>query len=78
MPENLIKQSNVTLLCTTDDPIDDLKWHKVIREDETFDVQVLPAWRPDKAMNLEKPGISGIYSETGGSFRHTDQDFLQI
>ena len=53
---NLIKQSNVTLLCTTDDPIDDLKWHKVIREDETFDVQVLPAWRPDKAMNLEKPG----------------------
>ena len=52
---NLIKQSNVTLLCTTDDPVDDLKWHKIIKEDETFDVQVLPAWRPDKAMNLEKP-----------------------
>ena len=52
---NLIKQSNVTLLCTTDDPIDDLKWHKIIKEDESFDVQVLPAWRPDKAMNLEKP-----------------------
>ena len=52
---NLIKQSNVTLLCTTDDPIDDLKWHKVIKEDETFDVQVLPAWRPDKATNVEKP-----------------------
>ena len=53
---NLIKQSNVTLLCTTDDPVDDLKWHKVIKEDESFDIQVLPAWRPDKAMNLEKPG----------------------
>lgn len=52
---NLIKQSNVTLLCTTDDPVDDLKWHKIIKEDESFDVQVLPAWRPDKAMNLEKP-----------------------
>mgnify|MGYP001630979242 CR=1 FL=1 len=52
---NLIKQSGVTLLCTTDDPIDDLKWHKVIKEDDSFDVQVLPAWRPDKAMNLEKP-----------------------
>ena len=52
---NLIKQSNVTLLCTPDDPIDDLKWHKVIKEDETFDVQVLPAWRPDKATNVEKP-----------------------
>lgn len=52
---NLIRQSNVTLLCTTDDPIDDLRWHKAIKEDESFDVQVLPAWRPDKAMNLEKP-----------------------
>lgn len=51
---NLIKQSNVTLICTTDDPIDSLEWHKKIAEDETFDVQVLPAWRPDKAMNLEK------------------------
>lgn len=52
---NLIKQSNVTLVCTTDDPIDSLEWHKKIAEDETFDVQVLPTWRPDKAMYLEKP-----------------------
>ncbi len=52
---NIIKQSNVTLVCTTDDPVDSLEWHKVIAEDDTFDVQVLPAWRPDKAMNLEKP-----------------------
>ena len=52
---NLIKQSNVTLLCTTDDPVDSLEWHKKIAEDDSFDVQVLPAWRPDKAMYLEKP-----------------------
>lgn len=52
---NLIKQSNVTLICTTDDPIDSLEWHKKIAEDKTFDVKVLPAWRPDKAMNIEKP-----------------------
>ncbi len=52
---SLIKQSNVTLICTTDDPIDSLEWHKMIAEDETFDVKVLPAWRPDKAMNIEKP-----------------------
>ncbi|MGN0297830.1 MAG: glucuronate isomerase [Lachnospiraceae bacterium] len=51
----LIKMSNVTLICTTDDPIDTLEWHKLIKADESFDVQVLPAWRPDKAMNLEKP-----------------------
>ncbi|MEE1195749.1 MAG: glucuronate isomerase [Lachnospiraceae bacterium] len=51
----LIKMSNVTLVCTTDDPIDSLEWHKKIKEDESFDVQVLPAWRPDKAMYIEKP-----------------------
>ena len=52
---NLIKQSNVTLICTTDDPVDSLEWHAAIAADDTFDVQVLPAWRPDKAMNIEKP-----------------------
>lgn len=52
---NIIRQSNVTLLCTTDDPVDSLEWHIKIKEDDTFDVQVLPTWRPDKAMNLEKP-----------------------
>ena len=52
---NLIKQSGVTLICTTDDPIDSLEYHKQIADDTTFDVQVLPAWRPDKAMNIEKP-----------------------
>ena len=52
---NLIRQSNVTLICTTDDPVDSLEWHDAIAADDTFDVQVLPAWRPDKAMNIEKP-----------------------
>lgn len=51
----LIKSSNVTLICTTDDPVDSLKYHKQIADDGSFDVQVLPAWRPDKAMNIEKP-----------------------
>lgn len=52
---NLIRQSNVTVICTTDDPIDSLEWHEKIAADPSFDVQVLPAWRPDKAMNIEKP-----------------------
>ncbi|MDD3368943.1 MAG: glucuronate isomerase [Lachnospiraceae bacterium] len=52
---NLIRQSNVKLICTTDDPIDTLEWHKKIAEDASFEIQVLPAWRPDKAMNIEKP-----------------------
>lgn len=49
----LIKRSNVTLICTTDDPVDSLEWHEKLRADESFDVQVLPAWRPDKATNVE-------------------------
>ncbi len=55
---NIIKQSNVTLICTTDDPVDTLEWHEKIADDNSFDVQVLPAWRPDKAMNVEKPDFS--------------------
>lgn len=48
----MIEMSNVTHLCTTDDPVDDLHWHRLIKEDESFKVTVLPAWRPDKAMNI--------------------------
>ncbi len=53
-PRKLILQSNVKLICTTDDPIDQLEWHKKIAEDTTFNVKVLPAWRPDKVINIEK------------------------
>ncbi len=60
---NIIRRSNVTLLCTTDDPIDDLRYHKEIAEDETFEVKVLPAWRPDKAMNLEKDNYLDYLSQ---------------
>ncbi len=52
---NIIRRSNVSVICTTDDPIDSLEWHDAIAKDETFEVKVLPAWRPDKAMNIEKP-----------------------
>ena len=54
---SLIRNSNVTLVCTTDDPVDTLAWHEKLKADESFDVQVLPAWRPDKATNIEKPSF---------------------
>ena len=56
--KDIIKKSNVTLICTTDDPIDPLNYHEQISKDETFDVKVLPAWRPDRAMNIEKPDFA--------------------
>ena len=51
----LIEISNVKLVCTTDDPVDTLEWHQKMAADETLKCQVLPAWRPEKAMNLSKP-----------------------
>ncbi|MCR5278949.1 MAG: glucuronate isomerase [Lachnospiraceae bacterium] len=60
---NIIKQSGVTLICTTDDPVDPLNFHDEIRADKSFKVQVLPAWRPDKAMNLEKATYTEYLSE---------------
>ena len=50
----MIEGANVSVICTTDDPVDSLEWHKKIAEDESFKVKVFPAWRPDRAMNLEK------------------------
>ena len=49
------KMSHVRLLCTTDDPVDTLEWHQKIEADPSFDVHVLPAWRPEKAMNITGP-----------------------
>ncbi|MBR3300247.1 MAG: glucuronate isomerase, partial [Clostridia bacterium] len=54
---SIIKKSNVKMIGTTDDPVDDLKWHKLLKDDKTFDVAVCPTYRPDKAVNIEKPGF---------------------
>lgn len=77
---NIIKQSHVTLIGTTDDPVDSLEWHKKIAEDSTFDVQVLPSWRPDKAMNLEKVtylDYLATLSEVSGVAIHTFADLCK-
>ncbi|MCD4824762.1 MAG: glucuronate isomerase [Phycisphaerae bacterium] len=53
----LMKQSNVALVCTTDDPIDDLAYHQAVAADASFDIQMLPTWRPDKGMAVEQPEL---------------------
>lgn len=56
MPEytarGLMKKFNVEVVCTTDDPLDSLEYHKQIKE-SGFEVKVLPTWRPDKSMAVE-------------------------
>ena len=54
----LIAQSNVEVICTTDDPVDSLEWHQKLANDPTMKTKVFPAWRPDKAMNIEKPDFA--------------------
>ena len=58
----LIRKFNVEVVCTTDDPADDLRWHKMIF-DHPFGTKVLPAWRPDKAMAIENPQAYKAYLE---------------
>ena len=50
--KNLLRKMNVKVLCTTDDPTDSLNHHRKINEDG-FEIKVLPAFRPDKAMNVD-------------------------
>lgn len=57
----LIRRSNVRLICTTDDPADSFEWHKKIAADPTFDVTVVPAMRPDAALRIERTGEFPAY-----------------
>ena len=53
----LINKSNVAMIGTTDDPCDSLEWHEKIAADPTFKTVVCPSFRPDKAINIYKPGF---------------------
>ena len=53
-PSKLINKSNVTVICTTDDPIDSLEYHKKTSEKGHIQAKVLPALRPDSLINIEK------------------------
>jgi glucuronate isomerase len=59
----LLKKMKVELVCTTDDPIDSLEHHQTIRE-ENIGIQVLPAFRPDKAMNVDDAASFNQYVNT--------------
>jgi glucuronate isomerase len=64
--QDYIRNSGVVLLCTTDDPADDLRYHRQIKE-SGFEVKVLPAFRPDKGFNIERRGIVDYIKALGNS-----------
>ena len=66
---DIIKTSKVKLICTTDDPADALEHHAAIKADTNFNTHVLPAFRPDKGLHIEKPGFADyikILGQAGG------------
>ena len=78
--KNLLRKMNVKILCTTDDPTDSLEHHRKIKEDG-FEVKVLPAFRPDKAMNVDDVAVFNAYvnkvQEVSGILIATYDDYLQ-
>ena len=57
---NLLRRMDVKTVCTTDDPLDSLEYHQQIRQ-SGFEIQVRPAFRPDKAMNADDPEALNAY-----------------
>src|SRR5699024_11739163 len=67
-PRWCMEISNVELVSTTEDPVDDLHYHIAMQKDETLKTRVITAFRPDKAMFAAKPGF-GSYMEALGKDR---------
>jgi len=76
----LIRKANVAFIGTTDDPIDDLKYHELIANDPTITAVVAPSYRPDKAVNIHKDGwkeyLQQLAKSVGKNSLPTMQDVL--
>jgi glucuronate isomerase len=62
----IMRQMDVVLVCTTDDPTDDLAPHAALAADPAFSIQVLPTFRPDKAVAVESPAAFNAWVERLG------------
>ncbi|SNR34849.1 glucuronate isomerase [Hymenobacter mucosus] len=69
--QNLLRKMNVETLCTTDDPADSLEYHRALQETD-FEVQVLPTFRPDKAMAPEDAASYNAYLDKLGQAAGVD------
>lgn len=74
----LIKQSNVEVICTTDDPVDDLVHHEKINSDRDFSTQVLPTFRPDAAIAIKSPSFNRYMSQLGDAAEITIKSFQDL
>lgn len=61
---NLLRKMNVAVVCSTDDPIDDLRYHQQVKQ-EGMDIKMLPAFRPDKAILIESDHFPAYIQKLG-------------
>lgn len=61
----IIKMSKVRVIGTTDDPCDDLKYHKLMREDKTLDCKVIPTFRPDQLLLIGEQSFPAYVQRLG-------------
>ena len=74
----LIEQSNVAFIGTTDDPIDDLYWHKKIKEDPTIKFTVAPSFRPDKAMFCANADFAAYLAKLSAAAEQPIDSFAEM
>ncbi len=74
----IIDRSRVQLICTTDDPADHLEWHEKLADDPTCRVKVLPAFRPDKAMSVDKPGFGAYLQKLAAAVGYPIDSFAAL
>jgi glucuronate isomerase len=74
---NLIRRMKVETICTTDDPIDDLKYHQALAESD-FEVKILPAFRPDKAILIQKEGFVEYIQQLGQASGQEIKNYLDL
>ena len=63
----IIRQSNVKYVGTTDDPADSLEWHEKLAKVKDLGFMVCPSFRPDKAVNIQRPGFAAYMDKLAAS-----------
>ncbi len=64
---SLLKRRDVRLVCTTDDPVDDLAHHAKLASDQEVHTKVVPGFRPDKALGIAAEGFREYLSRLGAA-----------
>lgn len=77
-PRHMIQIYDVETIVTTDDPLDDLVWHDKIKNDDSFHVHVLPAFRPDKVINIELKSFNKWVDQLAIVVGYTIDDFAHL